>query len=81
MVAKLYSYINPIKLIGIKEANPAYQRDNPENLCNNPLFGSLLRYNPRVLCPQMDPDRSAFGNHMFLTYDKGSKGGPMVLDA
>ncbi|MCJ1358433.1 MAG: hypothetical protein MMC33_008433 [Icmadophila ericetorum] len=75
-----FGYINAVKLIGVKEANPTYQLNNPNNLCNNPMFASM-KYDPRVMCPPDTWNRSPFGNHMFLTYLKDPTNDPIVLDA
>ncbi|KAH6980656.1 hypothetical protein BKA56DRAFT_673145 [Ilyonectria sp. MPI-CAGE-AT-0026] len=73
---KPFGYINPTHLIGRVEIPP--NPKNPDDQCNNPFSGNR-DYNPLMLCDFDTAGLSAFGNHMFLTINKGTS--PSVLDA
>ncbi|KAJ6023932.1 hypothetical protein N7540_004729 [Penicillium herquei] len=76
-----YGYINSTKLIGrvdLRTDPNTGKRINPGNLCNNPFYGNT-GYAPDMLVNPALSSRSAFGNHLFVTIEKG--GEPFVLDA
>ena len=74
---KPFGFIKPTHLIGRFQTPP--NPNNKDNFCNNPFYANDISYNTEMLCPTNSTTRSGFGNHMFLTINKGTE--KYVLDA
>jgi hypothetical protein len=72
-----FGFIKPTRLIG-REETPPDPIHNPRNECNNPIY-RRGNNDPRMLCDDYSPNRSQFGNHLFVTVD--TPRGVSVLDA